>query len=135
MYLTAPLARADRIQTGIQSVIYMKGQDFSFVYQFGYLRTETYCVFIWKFLDILISGCSRRNIVKQTDVSILWIHEKKWNFLVPDLHKLEGKFFHTYKMHFYLLITTWYALTFNLSAEFVRRAFYLWFLLISYDDM
>ena len=34
-----PLARADRIQTGIHSVIYMKGQDFRFVYQFGYLRT------------------------------------------------------------------------------------------------
>ena len=32
MYLAVPLARADRIQTGIQSVIYMKGQDFSFVY-------------------------------------------------------------------------------------------------------
>ena len=27
MYLAVPLARADRIQTGIQSVIYMKGQD------------------------------------------------------------------------------------------------------------
>ena len=39
MYLAVPLARADRIQTGIQSVIYMKGQDLSFVYQFGYLRT------------------------------------------------------------------------------------------------
>ena len=77
MYSAVPLARADRIQTGIQSVIYMKGQDFSFVYQFGYLRTKAYCVFIWKLLDILISGCSRRNIVKQTDVSILWIYEKE----------------------------------------------------------
>ena len=37
--LSCPLARADRIQTGIQSVTFMKGQDFSFVYQFGYLRT------------------------------------------------------------------------------------------------
>ena len=39
MYLAVPLAHADKIQTSIQSVIYMKGQDFSFVYQFGYLRT------------------------------------------------------------------------------------------------
>ena len=39
MYLAVPFARADRIQTGIQCVIYMKGQDFSFVYQFGYLLT------------------------------------------------------------------------------------------------
>ena len=47
MYIAVPLARADRIQTGIQSVIsYMNGQDFSFVYQFGYLRTYTYGVFI-----------------------------------------------------------------------------------------
>ena len=71
MYLAVPLARADRIQTGIQSVIYMKGQDFSFVYQFGYLRTLECCVFYLKALDILISGCSRRNIVQQTDVNIL----------------------------------------------------------------
>ena len=38
MYLAVRLARADRIQTGIQSVIYIKGQDFSIVYQFGYYR-------------------------------------------------------------------------------------------------
>ena len=49
VYLAAPLARADKLQTGIQSVIYMKGQDFSFVYQFGYLQTYTHCVFIQKF--------------------------------------------------------------------------------------
>ena len=36
MYLAVPHARADRTQTGIQSLIYM--EDFSFVYQFGYLR-------------------------------------------------------------------------------------------------
>ena len=39
MHLAVTLACADRMQTGIQSVIYTKGQDFSFVYQFGYLRT------------------------------------------------------------------------------------------------
>ena len=38
-------------------------------------------------------------------------------------------------MHSYLLITTWYALTFKLSVEFMRRAFHLWFLLIFYDDV
>ena len=38
-------------------------------------------------------------------------------------------------MHFYLLIITWYALTFKLSAEFMRCAFHLWFLLIFYDDV
>ena len=70
MYLAVLLARADRIETGIQSVIYMTGQDFSFVYQFGNLRKSTYCVFIWKLLDIFMSGWSRRNIVKQIDVSI-----------------------------------------------------------------
>ena len=48
MYLAVPLACADRQQTSIQSVtcIYMKGQDFSFVYQLWYLRTYTYCAFI-----------------------------------------------------------------------------------------
>ena len=39
VYLAIPLACADRIQTDIQPVIYMGGQDFSFVYQFGHLRT------------------------------------------------------------------------------------------------
>ena len=34
-----------------------------------------------------------------------------------------------------LLITTWYALTFKFSVEFMRRAFHLWFLLIFYDDV
>ena len=38
-------------------------------------------------------------------------------------------------MHFYLLITAWYALTFKLSVEFMRRAYHLWFLLIFYDDV
>ena len=42
----------------------MSGQDIGFVYQFGYIRTYTYCVFVPKFLDILISGCPRQNIVK-----------------------------------------------------------------------
>ena len=58
-------------------VIYMKGKDFSFVYQFGYLQIQAYCVESLKvFLDILISGCSRPNIMKQTDVSILLIYKK-----------------------------------------------------------
>ena len=70
IYLAAPLARADKIQTGIQSVIYMKGQDFSFVISLGIYR-HIRIVFLFKsFSDILISGCSGRNIVKQTDVSI-----------------------------------------------------------------
>ena len=50
--------------------------------------------------------------------------------------RLEGKFFHICKMHFYLhvLIPTRYALTSKLSVKFVRHAFHLWFLLIFYDD-
>ena len=34
-------------------------------------------LYLRKLLDILISGCSRQNIVKQIDVSTLCIHEKK----------------------------------------------------------
>ena len=44
-------------------------------------------------------------------------------------------FFIHIKMHFYLLITTSYALTFSLSVEFVRHAFHLLFLLIFYNDV
>ena len=69
----------------------MNGQNLNFVCQLGYLRAYTYCVFIWKLLDILISGCSRRNIMEQTDVRILCIHEtEKGTFFVPYLHKSEG---------------------------------------------
>ena len=46
MYLAVPVACEDRIQTGIQSVIYMNTQYFSFVYQFRYLRTYANCAFI-----------------------------------------------------------------------------------------
>ena len=62
-----------------------------------------------------------------------WKRNRK--YFVSKLRKLELKFFHTYKMHFYLLITTWYILTFELSVQFVRHAFHLWFLLIFYDDV
>ena len=62
-----------------------------------------------------------------------WKRNRK--YFVSKLCKLERKFFHTYKMHFYLLITTWYILTFELSVPFVRHAFHLWFLLIFYDDV
>ena len=56
---------------------------------------------------ILFSGCSGWNIVKQNDISILCIHGKeKGNGFVSNLRKLERKFFHTDKMHFYQLITT-----------------------------
>ena len=51
------------------------------------------------------------------------------------LRKLERKFFYTYKRRFYLLITTWYTLTFKLSIQFVRHAFHMWFLLIFYNDV
>ena len=44
MSLSVLLACADRVQTGIQSFIYMKGQDFSFVYQFGYTYGHTLIV-------------------------------------------------------------------------------------------
>ena len=62
-----------------------------------------------------------------------WKRNRK--YFVPKLLKLERKFFHTFKMHFYLLITTWYILTFELSVQFVRHAFHLWFLLIFYDNV
>ena len=55
--------------------------DYILVLWLGYLRTNTYCVFIGKLLVILTSTCSRRNIVKQTDVSILYTHEKKGTVL------------------------------------------------------
>ena len=42
MYLTVPFARADRIQTGIKSVLYMNVQYIRFMYPFGYLRTYIY---------------------------------------------------------------------------------------------
>ena len=61
--------------------------------------------------------------------------EKKQEIYFLKLRKLERKFVHIYKMHFYLLITTWYILTFELSVQFVRHAFHLWFLLIFYDDV
>ena len=48
-------------------------------------------------LDILFSGCPRRNIVKQNDISILCIHEKKRKGFVSNLRKLERKGFLTYK--------------------------------------
>ena len=73
--------------------------------------------------------------MKQTDVSILWIYEKKRELLAPEFAQVRRLVFHTYKMHFYLLITTWYALTFKLSVEFMKRVFHLCFLLIFYDDM
>ena len=44
-----------------------------------------------------------------------WKRNRK--YFVSKLCKLERKFFHTYKMHFYLLITTWYILTFELSVR------------------
>ena len=62
-----------------------------------------------------------------------WKRNRKCS--VSKLRKLERKIFHTYKMHFYLLITTWYTLTFMLSIQFVRHAFHLWFLLIFNDDV
>ena len=72
MYLAVPLACADRIHIGIQSVIYMKGKDISFcVSVWVPVDIGILCFYLNIYLDILISGCSRRNIVKQTDVSIL----------------------------------------------------------------
>ena len=47
MYLAVPLARTERIQTGNPvRYIHMNGQDFSSVYQFGYVWIYTNCVFI-----------------------------------------------------------------------------------------
>ena len=56
--------------------MYMKGHDFSYVYQSGY-TTDFRHVFLFESFGSFISGCSRRNIVKQIDVSILWIHKRK----------------------------------------------------------
>ena len=65
----------------------------------------------------------------------MYLWKRKRNCFVSNLRKLQRKFFHTYKMHFYLLITTWYTLTFRLSIQFVKHTFHLWFLLIFYDDV
>ena len=55
MYLAVPLVHADRIQTGIQSIIYINGKDFSFVYPFGHLQTYTYYL---KAFSLEIHNCS-----------------------------------------------------------------------------
>ena len=60
--------------------------------------------------------------------------KKKREHFCPEFAQLR-MFFHTYEMHFCLLITTWYALRFKLSVEFVKHAFRLWFLLIFYDEV
>ena len=100
MHFAVPLARADRIQTGIQSLIFMNGQDCSFVYQFGYIREYIYCGLIWKLFDVLISGFSIRNIEKLTDISILCIHEKDMGTFSPEFAQVRMLFFHTYRIHF-----------------------------------
>ena len=85
--------------------------------------------------NILIFGSTRWNSLKQTDISIFVVTKKKRNIFVPNLCKLEGKFFHNYKMYCYLLIAIWYALALKLQVKFVRHAFHLWFLLIFYEDL
>ena len=72
---------------------------------------------------------------KENDKFFMYSWKRNRKYFVSKLRKLERKFFHTYKMHFYLYITTWYILTFELSVQFVRHAFHLWFLLIFYDDV
>ena len=61
--------------------------------------------------------------------------KKKREHFCPEFAQVRMFFFHTYEMHFCLLITTWYALRFKLSVEFVKHAFRLWFLLIFYDEV
>ena len=105
IYLGAPLACTDRLRIGIQSVIYMNGQYFSFVYQFvyqfGYLRKNAYCVFIRNILAIQIPGCFRRNNMKQSDLSILCIMKKKKELLFcPEFAQVRRLVFYTYKMYF-----------------------------------
>ena len=71
-----------------------KIKHFPFLFQFCvsvWIPTDIHLLcFYLKTFDILITGCSRLNILKQTDVSILGIHEKeKGTFqVVPILHKL-----------------------------------------------
>ena len=82
------------------------------MHQFGHIQTYASNVFV---LDILISGCCKGNIMKQTDVSTLCIHEKEKGILfVPSLRKLDSKCFHTYKVYFHPVLTILYALTFKL---------------------
>ena len=136
MYLAVPLARADRIQP-VSSPLYT-----------------------WKdkilVLSISLGTCGHRHIVFLFESfwifwfpaaldGTLWnkltlvfyeFMKKKRELLAPEFAQV-GRlvFFHTYKMHFYLLITIWYALKFKLSVKFMRHAFHLWFLLIFYDDV
>ena len=60
--------------------------------------------------------------------------KKKREHFCPEFAQLR-MFFHTYEVHFCLLITNWYVLRFKLSVEFVKHAFRLWFLLIFYDEV
>ena len=55
----------------------IKIKHFGFVYQLWYLLRYTHCVLIWINKAILILVCTKRNIVKQTDVSIFYIHRKE----------------------------------------------------------
>ena len=45
-------------------------------------------------MDILFSGCPRRNTVKQNDVSILCIHKKEKGNVLSQIYALIGKFTH-----------------------------------------
>ena len=44
-------------------------------------------------LDILILGCIKQNIMKQTDVGICCMQDKKLEYVCSTLRKLDGTFF------------------------------------------